>query len=212
MKKHIKEKNNKKRPHFNFYRSFYEAIDLLSIESQGKLYKAIFDFSFQNCIKPTNLNEIENIIWTLIEPNLNKSYINYINGLQTPLAAKTKRKRSEIKIRPTIPSKDIDKEEDKEEDKYKLYPFFISFWKEYKHGSKKEAFNEYLKTKNVFPIDIILEHIKIYKTQAKEKQFMKHGNRYIKSRLWEDLEEKANNKTKYNTEPMPEFSNLYGDK
>jgi hypothetical protein len=45
----MKKINNKdNRNVLNFYRSIYEAVDKLPIDSQGRLYQAIFDYSFKN--------------------------------------------------------------------------------------------------------------------------------------------------------------------
>ena len=66
------------RESFIFYKSFYESIKELEESSQYKIYKAIFEYQFEN--KTSELNGIEKAIFTLIEPQLSANNKKYENG------------------------------------------------------------------------------------------------------------------------------------
>ncbi len=61
-----------------FYGSFYEAVSLLPLESQGKVYDAIFKFAFENI--ETELEGVELAVFLLIKPQLIANRTKYENG------------------------------------------------------------------------------------------------------------------------------------
>ena len=61
-----------------FYRSFYEAIRDLPEVNQLKLYQAIFAYSLD--FEEMNLDSIENLVWTLIKPQLDANITKWRNG------------------------------------------------------------------------------------------------------------------------------------
>ncbi len=61
-----------------FYRSFYEAVRELSLEQQGAIYNAIFEYSL-NDSEPT-LTGICKTVFTLIKPQLDANNKRYQNG------------------------------------------------------------------------------------------------------------------------------------
>jgi hypothetical protein len=179
-----------KRLHFTFYRSFYEAIKTQEPLVQAQLYDAIFELSF-NFIRPENLSEKAKSLWLLIEPNLLTSLKNYGNGCKPKRSHPISQVASQNEATPSYSisnSNSCIKKEGNggktEKDIYEKYPDFIKFWELYKKGSKKNALNEYLKIKDNFPLDIIINHIKSY-FKDNEYKFRKDAERYIKSALWE---------------------------
>lgn len=66
------------RESFIFYKSFYESIKELEESSQYQIYKAIFEYQFEN--KKSNLKGLEKAIFTLIEPQLSANNKKYENG------------------------------------------------------------------------------------------------------------------------------------
>ncbi len=71
-----------------FYRSFYEAVSELDQKSQGKIYSAIFDYSFN--MKEPDLQGIAKTVFRLIKPQLDANHRRYENGSK----AKTKQNGS----------------------------------------------------------------------------------------------------------------------
>ena len=65
---------------FVFYGSFYEAIRLLPLENQAKIYDAIFKFAFENV--EVELEGIELAVFLLIKPQLIANRVKYENGKQ----------------------------------------------------------------------------------------------------------------------------------
>jgi hypothetical protein len=60
------------------YRSFYEAIKDLSVEVQGEVWLAVFEYSLN--FKTTELNGIAKTVFTLIKPQLDANIKRYKNG------------------------------------------------------------------------------------------------------------------------------------
>lgn len=63
---------------FVFYGSFYEAISVLPLENQARIYDAIFKFAFENI--ETELDGIELAVFLLIKPQLLANRAKYENG------------------------------------------------------------------------------------------------------------------------------------
>ena len=61
-----------------FYRSFYESVQELPLESQAKIYNAIFNYSLNG--NQSELSGIELAIFTLIKPQLDANHKRYENG------------------------------------------------------------------------------------------------------------------------------------
>ena len=61
-----------------FYGSFYEAVSLRPLESQGKVYDAIFKFAFENI--EAELEGVELAVFLLIKPQLIANRTKYENG------------------------------------------------------------------------------------------------------------------------------------
>lgn len=61
-----------------FYGSFHEAVKELPDSEQGKVYKAIIDYAFEQ--KMPNLSGVAKAIFVLIKPSLDTSIKNFENG------------------------------------------------------------------------------------------------------------------------------------
>ena len=61
-----------------FYRSFYEAIKELPLETQGELYNALFSYGL-DFIDP-ELKGISKTVWILIKPQIDANIRKYHNG------------------------------------------------------------------------------------------------------------------------------------
>lgn len=72
-------KQKKDRKAFNFMRSYYDAIKTFPKSQQSKLYEAIVKYSFEDDYMP-NFNGTLAMAWLLIQPILDKSFINYKNA------------------------------------------------------------------------------------------------------------------------------------
>lgn len=70
--------NTEKRNSFIFYRSFYEAINELSDEQQGRVYSAIFRFALNG--EEPELTGVEKAIFTLVKPQLEANNTRFENG------------------------------------------------------------------------------------------------------------------------------------
>jgi len=72
-----------------FYRSFYEAIKELPLETQGEIYNAIFTYGLD--FEVTELSGVSKTIWTLIKPQIDANIKRFENG------KKPKNKQTESK-------------------------------------------------------------------------------------------------------------------
>lgn len=77
-----------------FYRSFYEAVSELDLKIQGKIYSAIFNYSFN--LEEPDLQGVAKTIFCLIKPQLDANHRRYENGKQ----AKVKQNGSEDEANP----------------------------------------------------------------------------------------------------------------
>lgn len=68
----------KRRDSCVFYRSFFEAIELLPEEYQLSMFKAIFSYSMD--FERPNFNGVESAVWTLIRPQLDANIKKWENG------------------------------------------------------------------------------------------------------------------------------------
>ena len=94
-----------KRDSFIFYRSFYEAIDLLEPKDQLVLYKAICEYSLN--FREIELTHIQEFGFTGIKPLLDANITRYKNGCkpkreQTESENETNNKQSESKSRTNV--------------------------------------------------------------------------------------------------------------
>jgi len=69
---------DKRRDSCVFYRSFFEAIELLPHEYQLSMFKAIFSYSMD--FKEPNFNGVESAVWKLIKPQLDANIKKWANG------------------------------------------------------------------------------------------------------------------------------------
>jgi hypothetical protein len=85
---------------FIFYRSFYEAIDLLPDDIQFQIYKAITKYSFKN--ETIELSGISQAIFTLIKPQLEANNKRYENGIKggRPSTDKEIENQKETEVKP----------------------------------------------------------------------------------------------------------------
>lgn len=81
----------KRRDSFIFYRSFFEAIQNLDTESQGKIYHAIADYCLNQ--KSPKFSGVCQTVWILIKPQLDANYERFKNGSKP----KAKPKQTESK-------------------------------------------------------------------------------------------------------------------
>lgn len=99
--------NDEGRKYFMFYRSFFDAIEKCDKDDQLALYRAIVMFGL-NRKEPVFENKVLDLVWTLIRPNLNSSWIKCDNGKKSKgipkpsmignkNAVKTKQKQNENK-------------------------------------------------------------------------------------------------------------------
>lgn len=68
------------RESFVFYRSFYEAIKGLSVESHDRILSAIIEYAIYGT--EIELSGIEKMAFTLAKPSLDSSRKNYENGVK----------------------------------------------------------------------------------------------------------------------------------
>lgn len=128
-----------------FYRSFYESIQELPLDSQAKIYNAIFNYSLNG--QSSELSGIESAIFTLIKPQLDANNKRYENGKKP----KTKPKESETEAKPkqdlseTEANKNVNVNENKNKNKKEnnielVFPFssqaFIDVWDKLKSQPK----------------------------------------------------------------------------
>lgn len=81
----------KDRNSFIFYRSFFEAIENLDFENQGKIYHAICAYNFTK--KEPDLSGFCHTVWILIKPQLDANIKRFENG------NKQKRSKQEAKAK-----------------------------------------------------------------------------------------------------------------
>lgn len=64
----------------SFFRSYYEAGQLLDVEQRHRLYDCIFEFAFEGVAPSFDGDRMLELAWTLVQPNLQKSVDNALNG------------------------------------------------------------------------------------------------------------------------------------
>lgn len=77
---------------FVFYGSFYEAISVLPLENQARIYDAIFKFAFEDI--EVELDGVELAVFLLIKPQLIANRTKYENGCK---GGRPKKEETEIK-------------------------------------------------------------------------------------------------------------------
>jgi hypothetical protein len=99
-----------------FYRSIFEAIEMLKTDSEkATIYNAIFDYSL-NFVEP-QLEGTCLMIWKLINPVLEKGNTNFINGCRPKKKANEKRLGSETEAKPKRIVSEHEAYKDKDKDK-----------------------------------------------------------------------------------------------
>lgn len=154
-----------------FYRSFYEAIKELPLDTQGEIYNAIFCYGLD--FQVPELSGVSKTIWTLIKPQIDANIKRFENGKkpknkQTESKTEAKNKQNESKSvtnnnnnvnnndNVNVNNKPSFKKEAKRElaiiseSIQIIYPFpsekFINAWNEWKEYKKKELKQSYKTT------------------------------------------------------------------
>lgn len=68
--------------HFVFYRSYADALSCISEEDQLKVFHAMMGFAFDGALPDFDLRNDHDcfLCWTLIQPSIQKSMENQMNG------------------------------------------------------------------------------------------------------------------------------------
>ena len=154
-----------------FYRSFYEAIKELPLDTQGEIYNAIFCYGLD--FQVPELSGVSKTIWTLIKPQIDANIKRFENGkkpkikqIESKTEAKDKQDESKSVTNNNNNVNNNDnvnvnnKPSFKKEAKRELavisesiqiiYPFntekFINAWNEWKEYKKKELKQSYKTT------------------------------------------------------------------
>ncbi len=77
-KKQTKPKELKPRQYFTFYESFFSSIERMEADEQLPIYKAIAEYALYR--KEPNLNGMGAVVWELIKPNLDASWVKFENA------------------------------------------------------------------------------------------------------------------------------------
>lgn len=187
------------------YRSFYEAIKDLPAENQAELWVAIFEFSL-------NFNEVEltglsKTVFKLIKPQLEANNKRFENGKKP----KVKQEISKPEAKPKqVVSKSGANNNNNKNNNNNLdtasalrLEQFERFWEFYERkGSKKLAKALFLKL-NEADLDLVKEHLKVYKKATPERKFRKDAERYLSNRLWE------NEDAEYLVKPVEYYTNPF---
>ena len=91
------------RESFIFYKSFYESIKELDLQTQSEIYNAIMEFIFNE--NETKLSGVAKSIFTLIKPQLeanNKRYENGKKGGRPKTKIKPKQNQNKTKTKPNV--------------------------------------------------------------------------------------------------------------
>ncbi len=106
-----------KRDSIVFYRSFYEAINEMPLDMQGKIYSAIFEYSLN--FNEVVLEGLPKAIFILIKPQLDANIKRYENGLkggrkkqEEPKPNQTKTKTNQTKTKAKTNDNDNDNDND----------------------------------------------------------------------------------------------------
>lgn len=100
---------------FVFYGSFYEAISVLPLENQARIYDAIFKFAFENI--ETDLQGVDLAVFLLVKPQLLANRARYENGCkggrprkddnQIETVEEPNENQTETKTKPNVNDNDI---------------------------------------------------------------------------------------------------------
>ena len=112
---------------FVFYGSFYEAISVLPLENQAKIYDAIFKFAFENI--EVDLQGVELAVFLLVKPQLLANRAKYENGCK---GGRPRKEETENK-----PNKNLTETETEPNDNDNVNENYISLLKIIKEKIKK---------------------------------------------------------------------------
>ena len=107
-----------KREGFVFYRSFYEAINLLPKEERLEVLETVLEYGLNGVEK--TLKNIPRAIWVLIRPQIDSNNRRYINGLKGGFGTKAEPKSNLSRTKATPKEKEKEKEKEKDKDKEKI--------------------------------------------------------------------------------------------
>lgn len=170
-----------------FYRSFYDAILTLGQDDQNTLFRAVFDYSFDQ--KEPELDGLPKMIFNLFKPVINSNIKNWKNGSKP----KKKRNRSETEAKPkrkvsqneAYKDKDNNKDKDVDKDNNKDNSFEL-FWNQYgKKEKRSDAKKKFIKLK-AEEVQKIFETLPAFLREHKELQFRPYPITYLNQRRWED--------------------------
>ena len=148
------------RDSFVFYRSFYESIRELPIETQAQVYSAVFEYALNH--NEVELNGVQKAIFSLIKPQLDANQNKYENGCkggrpkkenQTEIKIKPNKNLNETKPKPNV--NDNDNDNDNVNDIYTLSEVKTS-----SSGIAKASKHKYGEYKNVLLKDEELQALK----------------------------------------------------
>lgn len=172
-----------------FYRSFFDAILTLGQDEQNALFRAVFDYSFDQ--KEPELEGLTKMMFNLFKPVINSNIKNWKNGSKP----KRKRKGSQTEAKPkrktsqseAYKDKDKDKDVDKDnnKDEYNNYTF-DRFWSMYgKKEKKSEAQKKFEKLKTE-ELEKIFETLPAFIKANKDLKYRPFPSTYLNQRRWED--------------------------
>ena len=114
----------KQRDSFIFYRSFFEAINNLDYENQGKIYHAICSYNFDQ--NEPEFSGICQTVWILIKPQLDANIKRFHNGnkqKRSKSEANQKQKRSKPEANNNVNNNDNDNGNEKGELSTNIFNF-----------------------------------------------------------------------------------------
>lgn len=170
-----------KRDSFIFYRSFFEAIQNLSIEEQGLIFSAICDYSL-NKKAPKFSGGVCSTVWLLIKPQLDANLKRFENGSKPKALKVVSKPEAKPKQKASKPEANNNVNNNKN-----VNVLFDLFWSKYPTKVSKQ------KTKSLFlkltdtEVQTILNTIDSF---VKHKPFPEythpHPTTYLNQKRWQD--------------------------
>jgi len=166
-----------------FYRSFYDAILTMPPTDQNTLFRAVFDYSFDQ--KEPELDGLPKTIFNLFKPVINSNIKNWKNGSKP----KKKPNRSQTEAKPKRKGSQTeaykDKDNNKDVDKDKDYSF-EQFWQLYGKKEKKVEAQKKFEKLTAQDVQEIFETLPGFLKSNKEIQYRPYPLTYLNQRRWKD--------------------------